>query len=1280
MIFTLTDRKYNPMDAYDTDDYLIGKYVGSVIKTLDINVLVGSENSQHWQQGNYIMCSDADGYNYWFTIYDVSDSLKSDAKTLHCYSGTIDIVAEDATPIGRPSQPQPFTYYFDRIFYDTGIVMGVNELEGLTRTLEFTSETISNAQMLQYVLNAFDGAEADLEVEFDGSVPTRVVLNVFKRIGSIEPQTVLSDQDDSLISLDRTGSITGLATCLNPVGQNPDNLDIPLTLVGKYYEEKDEDGDILYYSPVDSPRVFSPQAKEKFFVELPGKATTEFEGYINRRYSSEAETKDALWRESVEQLKKIDHPSVTYDAKGYIDCNIGDTIQILSNEMQPPIMISARVMEYKFNDDVPSKNEYVFGNYEELESNLDELSKLMAEIKKAIIFIKAIEVHYVISSQGEIPPTIGWIDTVLTPNPGEWLWIRTTNILSNGDQTVAYSASYSGENGPQGPQGPEGPKGDTGLQGLQGPTGDQGLPGLPGKDGKTQYTHIAYANSADGSQGFSTSDSTNKLYIGMYVDFVSTDSDIPSVYNWTLIKGADGTQGTPGPKGDNGLTPYLHIAYATNATGTTGFSTTVSAGKTYIGQYTDFNSADSSDPTKYKWTLIKGEKGDVGPQGPAGVDGLQGPTGNQGIPGPSGKDGLTQYTHIAYATNSTGTSGFSTSDSTYKTYIGMYVDFTATDSSDPAKYKWTLIKGADGSQGVPGPKGTDGQTSYLHIAYATNSTGTVGFSTTDSAGKTYIGQYTDFFSPDSTDPAKYAWTLIKGDKGDTGAQGPQGPAGSNGGTGPQGPAGQNAITGYLTNESIAVPANNAGTVSSWAGANGYFRVMDGNSQATSGMVFSLVSATGCTTTINTAGLFTVTAMSADFGTATYRATYKGVSIDKIMMIVKNKQGPTGPQGSTGATGSQGPTGSTGPQGATGPKGDPTGIIEASTAPTTGRYVGMLWRSTADGITRRWNGSAWPIFMLHAENLSATNLAAITANLGTVTAGKILGEGDYGSLSIDTATGTIATSSTEIWGSTAYTSNMDVIGGKMISTTVNTSTTEYTQSVLEGTSLVMGRYAYQGAPLSETFLNPEGFRNFKPGVGRVVEFSSEGLVLSPAPGNTAKNSNNSGVELQGLITYIDFHTSINPTVDYGARIVLGHPSYGVNKLVLLNETDDIVMQTLGHLYVKNNTGKSYRSVYATSLVSQSAHSIKRDFRDIDTDELLQAILDTDIVGYHFKEEDEGEKEMVGFIINDDGQSPYKTSDILISKDGQSFNSSTVFGVIMGAIKEMNKKIETLEAWL
>jgi len=382
MIFTLTDRHYNVLDAYETDDYLIGQYIGSILETLEINVLVKSLNAEHWTEGNYIMCQDKKGKKRWFTIYDCDDSHGGDVKSLFCYSGTIDIVAEDAAPISA-SEAKPFKWYFDQIFYDTGIVLGINEISDLTRKLEFTSENASNAEMLQYVLNGFDNAEASLDVEFDGSVPTKLVLNVYKRIGNEEPQTVLSDEDDSLTSLDRKGSISDLATCINPTGAEDENGN-PITLVGKYYEEKDENGNILYYSPVDSPRVFSVVARQNFYVQLPGKANGEFDGYINRRYESQATTQDMLWQESLAQLKKIDHVAVTYEANGYIDCSIGDNVQIVSHEMKPPVMISARTIEYKFNDDDPSRNVYKFGNYVELASNLDELSKIIAEVKKQV--------------------------------------------------------------------------------------------------------------------------------------------------------------------------------------------------------------------------------------------------------------------------------------------------------------------------------------------------------------------------------------------------------------------------------------------------------------------------------------------------------------------------------------------------------------------------------------------------------------------------------------------------------------------------------------------------------------------------------------------------------------------------------------------------------------------------------------------------------------------------------------------------------------------------------
>lgn len=139
--------------------------------------------------------------------------------------------------------------------------------------------------------------------------------------------------------------------------------------------------------------------------------------------------------------------------------------------------------------------------------------------------------------------------------------------------------------------------------------GPQGIPGV-GTDGKTTYLHIQYAP-VQNPTAAQMSKTPNK-YIGTYTDFSGVDSTDPSKYTWALIKGADGAQGVPGTPGANGKTPYFHIAYANSADGRTGFSVDDSVNKLYIGQYTDYTPDDSTDPTKYSWTKIKGEQGTAG--------------------------------------------------------------------------------------------------------------------------------------------------------------------------------------------------------------------------------------------------------------------------------------------------------------------------------------------------------------------------------------------------------------------------------------------------------------------------------------------------------------------------------------------------------------------------------------------------------------------------------------------------------------------------------------------
>lgn len=302
--------------------------------------------------------------------------------------------------------------------------------------------------------------------------------------------------------------------------------------------------------------------------------------------------------------------------------------------------------------------------------------------------------------------------------------------------------------------------------------GPQGIPGV-GIDGKTTYLHIQYAP-VQNPTAAQMSKTPNK-YIGTYTDFSGVDSTNPSKYTWAKF---EGDQGAQGPKGADGKSSYTWMKYATRPDGldmsdnpdyvplldSTGSPILDSAGEqiytvtqaTYIGIATNKDTAtESTNPADYTWSRFRG------------VDGYDGKDGENGIPGKDGKDGKTQYTHLAYANSADGKTDFSVSDGN-REYIGMYVDFTEADSTDPTKYTWSLIKGANGAQGVPGTSGVNGKTPYFHIAYANSADGRTGFSVDDSVNKLYIGQYTDYTPDDSTDPTKYSWTKIKGEQGTAG--------------------------------------------------------------------------------------------------------------------------------------------------------------------------------------------------------------------------------------------------------------------------------------------------------------------------------------------------------------------------------------------------------------------------------------------------------------------------------------------------------------------------------
>lgn len=345
------------------------------------------------------------------------------------------------------------------------------------------------------------------------------------------------------------------------------------------------------------------------------------------------------------------------------------------------------------------------------------------------IYITSTEVVYIPSDNGITPPqanslatsdgknivdsngneiaTNKWLSSIPYVIEGSYLWTRTTVNYSDGNSTVTYSVSRQGIDGTDGKDGINGRDGRDGssnyvhikYSAYPNPTDDQiseipsdyigicvndvikdpdsansyvwskfagkdGEDGIPGKNG---YVHFAYAMSADGKEGFSKSEFTGAIYIGVYSDNTQVDSGNYKDYTWSKIKGDDGKTPVKGVDYFDGTSSYLWVRYATDANGT-GMTATPSSTTKYVGIASTTTSIAPTKSSEYKWSKYVGENG---------------------VPGENG------YIHIAYADSSDGKTGFDTVNGTNKKYIGQYTDNIETDSKNPIDYTWSKIKGDD---------------------------------------------------------------------------------------------------------------------------------------------------------------------------------------------------------------------------------------------------------------------------------------------------------------------------------------------------------------------------------------------------------------------------------------------------------------------------------------------------------------------------------------------------------------------------------------------------------
>lgn len=598
------------------------EYLQGTANTYTFTVNAKHPDAQHVKAGNKVAFT-YKGKSYYLNIVNTDQTEQTITAT--AWSLSFELINEDAGEY-KAGEAMSFEEYLAVFDAERTLKLGLNEVSDKRITNEWTGTT-SVLKRLFSLANVFS-AEIEFETVLNRDYSLKeIVLNVYRKhsdtdsgVGEYRNDIVLR-YGKGITGIRKTTDVEKLYTCIQPTGKDG------LTINGLDKKEYDASGRLEYFT--DGALIRAPQARDRFPSNIVNKA----DAYILLRKEYDTDSKDKLYSMALSDLKVASEPVVTYEVDGYFDTNIGDTVRMQDQEWTPVLYLQARVSEQVRSLTNPKTAKTVFSNYKELSSEIsDDLIKRMEDlINKNKVYTCSISTNNGIIFKNGIGSTIltayaydngvdvtGKLEIRWSKDGHEFYVGKSVTVNATDVDTKAVYSFEALENGikrgyyevtitkvDDGEPGPVGP---------QGPPGEQGIPGKPGTDGRTQYTHIAYANSADGTKDFSVSDS-NREYIGMYVDFELLDSTDPSKYAWSKIKGADGADGVPGKPGTDGRTPYFHVAYSNSADGSKDFSVSDSTNKQYIGQYTDFTQADSTDYRKYAWTKIKGEDGQDGADG-----------------------------------------------------------------------------------------------------------------------------------------------------------------------------------------------------------------------------------------------------------------------------------------------------------------------------------------------------------------------------------------------------------------------------------------------------------------------------------------------------------------------------------------------------------------------------------------------------------------------------------------------------------------------------------------
>ena len=534
------------------------------------------KKAETWTEaGNYILRKDGDDREFYTIISREKDPVNGSVNDIYAEDAGLDLLNE---VVGAYKADKAYSaeFYIKKFSYDSGFEVGVNEVSNLTRKLSWDGEATATERLLS-IATQFDNAEISFSFDVDRMSVVHKYINIFKRRGVNSGVQLQIGREIKKIRIKDT--IEDLATAYVCTGGIPDGKDDPITLAGYKYD----DGDFY----VEGTHLNSRKALQKWSRYQIKTETGDNVGHIVKTFSYDTTSQSELCNRAVSSLKKICDVNTTYeDELSYLPqgTKIGDTVYIIDHTGE--LYLSSRLLKIETSVCDNTKTAEL-GKYSVKSSGVSEELRELADA-----FAKVAQNRKFYTWIAYADDDIG-TGASLDSYGKEYLGIASNRVTRDPDLTDPTVYTWVRIRGEQGIPGTSGKDGKTSYfhvkysdvekpasysdmtetpskyigtyvdyeledskdpskytwSKFQGEDGADGVAGKNGENGEASYVHFAYATSEDGKANFSTTDPTDKTYIGQYVDFKKVDSEQPEKYRWSKFQGPKGPAGSDGEQG-----------------------------------------------------------------------------------------------------------------------------------------------------------------------------------------------------------------------------------------------------------------------------------------------------------------------------------------------------------------------------------------------------------------------------------------------------------------------------------------------------------------------------------------------------------------------------------------------------------------------------------------------------------------------------------------------------------------------------------------------------------